>query len=181
MNGTEGARTAMTIFPSVNWFVFFSLLMSIPSHALSQKCIEMGNAKMDGFDKSLVARYEQGACKLREKLKRALKASSCYRSVKDQERACSGICGNKEGCPGKCARPGNSYHQGGYRANGAQNSAGHQRVACDFDGLNARKAEVEATVKEALGTVGTRCYGRTYVRHIDNNKTPYTDKNGVCP
>lgn len=34
-----------------------------------------------------------------------------YRSCGKQAMACVNICGNAEGCPGKCARPGTSYHQ----------------------------------------------------------------------
>ncbi|MEK9154061.1 MAG: M15 family metallopeptidase [Patescibacteria group bacterium] len=39
--------------------------------------------------------------------------TSAYRNRIQQENACRGICGNPNGCPGKCARPGRSYHQKG--------------------------------------------------------------------
>ena len=34
-----------------------------------------------------------------------------YRSCAVQAEACRNICGNAEGCPGRCAKPGTSYHQ----------------------------------------------------------------------
>ncbi|HEX5901694.1 MAG TPA: D-alanyl-D-alanine carboxypeptidase family protein [Actinomycetota bacterium] len=34
-----------------------------------------------------------------------------YRSCPEQRRACEGICGNPQGCPGLCAPPGLSWHQ----------------------------------------------------------------------
>jgi hypothetical protein len=34
-----------------------------------------------------------------------------YRSCTRQALACQTICGNSDGCPGRCARPGTSYHQ----------------------------------------------------------------------
>jgi D-alanyl-D-alanine carboxypeptidase-like protein len=34
-----------------------------------------------------------------------------YRSCHQQAAACRNICGNAEGCPGRCAKPGSSYHQ----------------------------------------------------------------------
>lgn len=34
-----------------------------------------------------------------------------YRSCAQQRRACRSICGNREGCPGRCAPPGLSWHQ----------------------------------------------------------------------
>jgi len=34
-----------------------------------------------------------------------------YRSCAEQVKACKGICGDPNGCPGTCARPGTSYHQ----------------------------------------------------------------------
>jgi len=34
-----------------------------------------------------------------------------YRSCAQQAQACLHICGNSSGCPGRCARPGTSYHQ----------------------------------------------------------------------
>ena len=34
-----------------------------------------------------------------------------YRSCAAQALACLNICGDKDGCPGTCARPGQSYHQ----------------------------------------------------------------------
>jgi hypothetical protein len=36
-----------------------------------------------------------------------------YRSCKDQAKACLNICGNADGCPGRCAPPGLSWHQFG--------------------------------------------------------------------
>jgi D-alanyl-D-alanine carboxypeptidase len=34
-----------------------------------------------------------------------------YRSCDQQAEACRNICGNANGCPGRCASPGTSYHQ----------------------------------------------------------------------
>jgi D-alanyl-D-alanine carboxypeptidase-like protein len=36
-----------------------------------------------------------------------------YRSCSAQALACLSICGDENGCPGTCARPGTSYHQFG--------------------------------------------------------------------
>ena len=36
---------------------------------------------------------------------------SSYRSCREQAKACRGLCGNANGCPGTCASPGASYHQ----------------------------------------------------------------------
>lgn len=38
--------------------------------------------------------------------------TSGYRSVADQREACRHVCGNPNGCPGTCAKPGTSNHQG---------------------------------------------------------------------
>lgn len=38
--------------------------------------------------------------------------TSGYRSVADQRTACRHVCGNPDGCPGRCAKPGTSNHQG---------------------------------------------------------------------
>lgn len=37
--------------------------------------------------------------------------TSGYRSVPQQREACRHVCGNPEGCPGRCAKPGTSNHQ----------------------------------------------------------------------
>jgi D-alanyl-D-alanine carboxypeptidase len=42
---------------------------------------------------------------------RRIEVVQSYRSCADQEDACSNICGNPEGCPGRCAPPGLSWHQ----------------------------------------------------------------------
>jgi hypothetical protein len=34
-----------------------------------------------------------------------------YRSCSRQALSCRAICGNSDGCPGQCAKPGTSYHQ----------------------------------------------------------------------
>jgi hypothetical protein len=34
-----------------------------------------------------------------------------YRSCAQQAIACRRICGNPDGCPGRCVKPGTSYHQ----------------------------------------------------------------------
>ena len=41
----------------------------------------------------------------------AIAVVQSYRSCREQAQACTNICGNPEGCPGTCARPGSSYHQ----------------------------------------------------------------------
>lgn len=38
--------------------------------------------------------------------------TSGYRSPADQCRVCEQVCGNCNGCPGRCAAPGSSHHQG---------------------------------------------------------------------
>lgn len=40
------------------------------------------------------------------------RVTSGYRSVADQREACRHVCGNPNGCPGRCAHPGDSEHQG---------------------------------------------------------------------
>lgn len=39
------------------------------------------------------------------------RVTSGYRSVADQREACRHVCGNPNGCPGTCAKPGTSNHQ----------------------------------------------------------------------
>jgi hypothetical protein len=160
--------------------ILLPLVISTSTLAASSGCIEMGKAKSDGFDKAMWAKYEEGACKLKEMMGGKLKASSCFRDAKEQKRICMGMCGQPV-CPGKCAKPGASFHQGGGQATGAQSSGSYSRVACDFDGLKAKKAQAKQAFQAALGNVGTRCYGQKTVRHIDNHPTEYTDKNGICP
>jgi len=41
----------------------------------------------------------------------AISVVQSYRSCAQQAEACRSICGNAEGCPGRCAKPGTSYHQ----------------------------------------------------------------------
>ena len=50
--------------------------------------------------------------------RRALRLSSepiivvqSYRTCRQQALACRNICGDPSGCPGRCAKPGTSYHQ----------------------------------------------------------------------
>lgn len=42
---------------------------------------------------------------------RSIPVVESYRSCQKQAMACVNICGRAEGCPGRCARPGTSYHQ----------------------------------------------------------------------
>lgn len=39
------------------------------------------------------------------------RVTSGYRSVAEQREACRHVCGNPDGCPGRCAKPGQSEHQ----------------------------------------------------------------------
>jgi hypothetical protein len=39
--------------------------------------------------------------------------TASFRSCAQQAIACRNICGNEQGCPGRCAKPGASYHQMG--------------------------------------------------------------------
>lgn len=38
--------------------------------------------------------------------------TSGIRSDAEQRAACRGVCGNEQGCPGRCAKPGQSNHRG---------------------------------------------------------------------
>jgi len=42
---------------------------------------------------------------------KTVNCTSCYRPPEEQRRACVRICGNPNGCPGRCAPPGRSQHQ----------------------------------------------------------------------
>lgn len=42
---------------------------------------------------------------------RRIEVVSSYRSCSEQVQACTRICGNPNGCPGTCVKPGLSYHQ----------------------------------------------------------------------
>lgn len=79
-----------------------------------------------------------------------VKCTSCYRSPQQQAAACRSICGNPNGCPGLCARPGYSQHQ-------------KQQIAvCDF---NIPKGNVGCDKLKQLcdsrfgGTCGVAHYG----------------------
>jgi D-alanyl-D-alanine carboxypeptidase len=41
----------------------------------------------------------------------AIEVVQSYRSCAEQAKACRNICGDPDGCPGRCAPPGFSYHQ----------------------------------------------------------------------
>ena len=41
----------------------------------------------------------------------AIRVVQSYRSCHEQAVACRNICGDPNGCAGRCARPGSSYHQ----------------------------------------------------------------------
>ena len=58
-----------------------------------------------------------------------------YRSCSEQAEACERICGNRQGCPGTCVRPGRSYHQLG--------------AAIDVDGAALRDERVVRALEEA--------------------------------
>ena len=51
-----------------------------------------------------------------------------YRSCDAQALACLDICGDEDGCPGTCARPGRSYHQLGAAIDVSQASLASTRV-----------------------------------------------------
>jgi hypothetical protein len=42
---------------------------------------------------------------------RSIPLVQSYRSCAQQAEACKNICGNANGCPGRCVKPGHSYHQ----------------------------------------------------------------------
>lgn len=42
---------------------------------------------------------------------RTIRVVQSYRSCTDQRAACTRVCGDPNGCPDRCARPGTSYHQ----------------------------------------------------------------------
>jgi hypothetical protein len=44
---------------------------------------------------------------------RTIEVVQSFRSCSQQALACQRICGNVDGCPGTCAKPGTSYHQFG--------------------------------------------------------------------
>jgi hypothetical protein len=48
--------------------------------------------------------------------------TSSYRSCGQQALACQNICGNTDGCPGTCVKPGLSYHQLGLAVDLTQGS-----------------------------------------------------------
>jgi hypothetical protein len=52
----------------------------------------------------------------------AIHVTSSYRSCAQQELACQSICGNPNGCPGTCVKPGLSYHQLGLAVDVTQES-----------------------------------------------------------
>jgi hypothetical protein len=57
-----------------------------------------------------------------------------YRTCREQAEACRGICGDPQGCPGRCAKPGTSYHQIGAAVDitqGSLDSAGVVRALMD--------------------------------------------------
>jgi hypothetical protein len=52
----------------------------------------------------------------------AIRVTSSYRSCGQQALACQSICGNPDGCPGTCVKPGLSYHQLGLAVDLTQGS-----------------------------------------------------------
>jgi hypothetical protein len=52
----------------------------------------------------------------------AIHITSSYRSCAQQVLACQSICGNANGCPGTCVKPGLSYHQLGLAVDLTQGS-----------------------------------------------------------
>jgi hypothetical protein len=51
-----------------------------------------------------------------------------YRSCAEQRRACRSICGNPEGCRGRCAPPGLSWHQLGAAIDITQEGLDDRRI-----------------------------------------------------
>jgi hypothetical protein len=54
--------------------------------------------------------------------------NATYRSCADQAAACRNICGNPQGCPGRCARPGTSWHQLGAAVDLTEGSLVNARI-----------------------------------------------------
>ena len=54
--------------------------------------------------------------------------NATYRSCSDQAAACRNICGNPQGCPGRCAKPGTSWHQLGAAVDLTEGSLGNARI-----------------------------------------------------
>jgi hypothetical protein len=54
--------------------------------------------------------------------------NASYRSCAAQEAACRNICGNPQGCPGTCAKPGASWHQLGAAVDLTEGSLANTRI-----------------------------------------------------
>lgn len=75
------------------------------------------------------------------------RVTSGIRSDADQRRACQGVCGNPNGCPGRCAEPGTSNHKGTLFPAGAvdvSDPAGFARVLSKYPGGAPIKNELGA-------------------------------------
>ncbi|MFN2543379.1 MAG: D-alanyl-D-alanine carboxypeptidase family protein [Actinomycetota bacterium] len=73
--------------------------------------------------------------------KRALRLSEApiivvqsYRSCHQQALACRNVCGDASGCPGRCAKPGTSYHQIGAALDITQGSLDSAGVVTALEG-----------------------------------------------
>lgn len=55
--------------------------------------------------------------------------TSGHRSIERQKQACINVCGNPNGCPGRCAAPGTSNHQGCGGGKGAIDVTDHETFA----------------------------------------------------
>ena len=91
--------------------------------------------------------------------KRALRLSAgpivvaqSYRSCRQQALACRSICGDASGCPGRCARPGTSYHQLGAAIDITQGSL-------DTPGVVAALQESEWCQSQPASDPGHFSYG----------------------
>jgi hypothetical protein len=54
--------------------------------------------------------------------------TASFRSCAQQAIACKNICGNAQGCPGRCAKPGTSYHQMGAAVDLSQASLHNPKI-----------------------------------------------------
>jgi|SRR4051794_24201569 hypothetical protein len=58
----------------------------------------------------------------------AIATNASFRSCAQQAIACRNICGDPQGCPGRCAQPGQSYHQLGAAVDLTQGSLDNARI-----------------------------------------------------
>lgn len=73
------------------------------------------------------------------------KVTSGVRTVAEQRVACRNLCGNPEGCPGTCAKPGTSNHQGSVFPEGAVDVTDYDnfgRIVARYPGAHTIKNDL---------------------------------------